>query len=130
MGKIFTSISITLLLITISSCASYDKSSRIVQQGNLLPESKVRQLHQGMSKRDVAALMGTSLISPMFNNDRWDYAYTWRKGSGVDDIKYVAIYFQNDEVSMIKRGDKKPDDSPVQDFARFLRFSLGHPNKG
>lgn len=125
--KTFSSL---LLLLALASCASYDNTNRIVQQGNLLPESKIRQLHKGMSKTEVASLMGTSLISPMFNNNRWDYAYTWRKGSGVDDIKYVVIYFKNDRVSGIKHAEKKPDSSPVHDFTRILRFSLGHPDKG
>lgn len=121
---------ILIFLFTLSHCASYETGNRIVQQGNLLPQHKIKQLHVGMSKTAVASLMGTSLISPMFTNDRWDYAYTWRKGSTVDKIKYVSIYFSNDQVTEIKHGDKAPDEGPVQGFARFLRFSLGQTKSG
>lgn len=121
---------ILFLLFTLSHCASYETSKRIVQQGNLLPEHKINQLRVGMHKTTVASLMGTSLISPMFTNDRWDYAYTWRKGSTVDQIKYVSIYFSNDQITRIEHGDKAPADGPIQGFARFLRFSLGQTKSG
>ncbi len=88
-------------ILSLTHCASYDYSRRIVQQGNLLPETKVRQLKRGMTKAEVASLMGTSLLSPTFNNDRWDYVYTWRKGSGSDAVRRVVIYFSHDKVTRI-----------------------------
>ena len=85
----------TLLL---THCASYDFAKKDVQQGNLLPEKKISQLKLGMTKEEVAVLMGTSLLSPTFNNDRFDYAYTFRKGSGSDKIRRLSIYFSNNRV--------------------------------
>jgi outer membrane protein assembly factor BamE len=90
-----------LLMLSLTHCASYDFSKRVVQQGNLLPEKKIKQLKPGMSKEDVAVLMGTSLLSPTFNNNRWDYVYTWRKGSGSDAVRHVNIYFSNNRVTRI-----------------------------
>lgn len=56
-----------------------------------------------MSKQDVAILMGTSLISPTFNNHRWDYAYTWRRGSGRLEIRHLSLYFsKNDRLNKIE----------------------------
>ena len=74
-----------------------------MQQGNLLPEKKLARLHVGMSKNEVAILMGTSLISPMFNNQRWDYAYTWRKGSGRMEKRTVVLYFKGDRLARIDK---------------------------
>ncbi|WP_370637188.1 outer membrane protein assembly factor BamE [Legionella sp. 16cNR16C] len=95
-----------LLALTISfgiaSCASYDFSRRIVQQGNLLPQSTVSRLKIGMSKQDVAILLGSSLLSPTFNNNRWDYAYTWRKGSSPLKVKNVSLYFSNGVLTRIE----------------------------
>ena len=101
--KLIKTIGLISLVLTLTQCASYDYSKRIVQQGNLLPAKKLKVLHHGMSKEEVATLMGTSLMSPMFNNDRWDYAYTWRKGSGANKIKRVSIYFSNNRVVRIQR---------------------------
>ena len=95
---------ITLLFsISLSNCASYDFSRRVVQQGNLLPQSKIDRLKIGMSKEDAAILIGTSLLSPLFTNDRWDYAYTWRKGSGPVAIKNVTLYFSNGRLIRIEK---------------------------
>jgi outer membrane protein assembly factor BamE len=94
---------VTFLTICLTNCLSYDFSRRIVQQGNLLPQSKINQLHPGMSKNDVANLMGTSLVSPMFNEQRWDYAFTNRKGSGTLYIKHISLYFNNDSLTRIEQ---------------------------
>lgn len=91
-----------LLACTLTQCASYDFSRRITQQGNLLPQSKIERLKTGMSKEDVAILMGSSLMSPTFNNDRWDYAYTWRKGSNALEIRNVVLYFSHSTLTKIE----------------------------
>ena len=91
-----------LVTLSLTQCVSYDFSRRIAQQGNLLPQSKIERLKVGMSKNDTAILMGTSLISPTFNNDRWDYAYTWRKGSGPVEIRNVILYFVHDSLARIE----------------------------
>ncbi len=97
--------SIIIVSLTLTQCVSYDFSRRITQQGNLLPQAKVARLKTGMSKDDVAILMGTSIMSPTFNNDRWDYAYTWRKGSGSIEIRHVSLYFSRGSLIRI---DHKP----------------------
>ncbi|GGI83937.1 outer membrane protein assembly factor BamE [Legionella impletisoli] len=91
---------ITFLLL--SGCASYDFQKRAVQQGNLLPDSKIERLKIGMSKQDVAILMGTSLLSPVFNTNRWDYAYTWRKGNVANEVRNISLYFKNDRLVRIE----------------------------
>lgn len=94
-----------LLALSLTQCISYDFSRRIVQQGNLIPQEKIERLKKGMSKDDAAILMGTSLLSPTFNNDRWDYAYTWRKGSGPMEIRNASLYFSQ---SRLVRIEQKP----------------------
>lgn len=91
------------LIGTLTSCINYDFSRRPVQQGNLLPQTKIERLKIGMSKEDAAILMGTSLINPMFNLDRWDYAYTTRVGSGEVKIQKLVLYFNHGRLSRIER---------------------------
>lgn len=97
---ILIGIALTLPLI---NCASYDFSRRVVQQGNLLPQSKIERLKVGMSKDDVAILMGTSLLSPTFNNDRWDYAYTRKKGSSLVVVRHLSLYFNHGTLARIEQ---------------------------
>lgn len=89
-------------LIVLTSCTTYDFQRRVVQQGNLLPQSKIDRLKIGMSKKDTAILMGTSLLGPLFNNNRWDYAYTYRKGNTANQVKNISLYFKNDRLSKIR----------------------------
>ena len=96
--KLLLAFSSTLLLI---NCASYDLSRQSIQQGNLLPQEKVAQLKVGMSKDEVAILMGSSLLNPVFRENHWDYTYTWRKGSGSNKIKVVSLDFTNDRLIKI-----------------------------
>ncbi|EHL29442.1 outer membrane protein assembly factor BamE [Legionella drancourtii] len=92
-----------LFTLTLTQCTSFDFARRVAQQGNLIPKAKVDRLKVGMSKNDVAILMGTSLLSPTFNNDRWDYAYTWRKGHGNMTITTVSLYFSHGTLRQIER---------------------------
>ena len=93
---------VTLCLFCLTQCTSYDFSQRIVQQGNLLPQEKVDHLKIGMSKEKVAIIMGTSLLSPLFNDNRWDYAYTWRKGSGPLNVRHVTLHFSHGKLTAIE----------------------------
>lgn len=90
----------------LTSCAGYDFSRKNVQQGNILSKARVDRLKIGMSKSDVAILMGTSAISPLFNNDRWDYAYTWRKANKPLSKRYLVLTFKNDRLVNIERMDQ------------------------
>ena len=92
-----------IMILALANCSSYDFTRRPIQQGNLLNPTTISRLKVGMSKEDVSILMGTSLLSPMFNNNRWDYAYTWRKGSNANAIKHLTLYFKNERLSRIEQ---------------------------
>lgn len=87
-----------LLMCSLTHCISYDLSRHIVQQGNLLPQSKVQRLKIGMTKQDVHQLMGSSLVHDIFNTDHVTYAYTWQKGDAPMLIKNVALTFKHDRL--------------------------------
>ncbi len=92
----------------LTHCASIDFSQRRKQQGNLLPANKIARLHAGLSKQEVAVIMGTSLISPIFRKDRWDYAYTLQRGNGLMEKRKVVLYFKNNRLSRIDTSAKQP----------------------
>lgn len=92
---------LTLICLLLSQCASFDFSRRYKQQGNLLPERKLARLHLGMSKQEVAVIMGTSLISPIFRTNRWDYVYTKQRGFGAMEKKKIILYFDGNRLAKI-----------------------------
>lgn len=91
-----------LFTFSLTQCASFDFSRKVTQQGNLIAAEKLNRLRIGMTKEDAAILMGTSLLSPTFTNDRWDYAYTWRKSSGAITIRTAVLYFSKDKLIRIE----------------------------
>lgn len=72
-----------------------------VQQGTMLPESKIERLQVGMSKEEVTKIMGTSLLTTPFSDSHWDYAYTKRIGDKSIDKKHLVLNFEGDKLTQI-----------------------------
>ena len=67
-----------------------------IYQGNLLDQTAVDQLQQGMDKRQVMTLLGTPSIQDPFHQDRWDYVATRRTGrTGPPVVKNMTLWFEN-----------------------------------
>ncbi|HXR62372.1 MAG TPA: outer membrane protein assembly factor BamE [Rudaea sp.] len=73
-----------------------------IQQGNLFSKSLVDSLKPGMTKRQVTLVMGSpSVVSP-FQQSRWDYISTIRRGNGRMETKDLVLYFENDSLARIE----------------------------
>ena len=67
-----------------------------IYQGNLLDQTAVDQLQQGMDKRQVMTLLGTPSIQDPFHQDRWDYVATRRTGrTGPTVVKNMTLWSEN-----------------------------------
>jgi outer membrane protein assembly factor BamE len=67
----------------------------------------VNQLKPGMSKRQVAFVMGTPLLEDAFHSDRWDYVYS-NEPRGEDRVeKKFSILFKDDALVGLS-GDLRP----------------------
>ena len=68
-----------------------------IYQGTLLDKGAVDQLQVGMSKQDVAVLLGTPSIQDPFNQNRWDYTASQRNDRrGTTVVKNFTVFFEND----------------------------------
>jgi len=73
-----------------------------IQQGNRFSKSLVDSLKPGMTKRQVTVVMGSpSVVSP-FQQNRWDYVSTIRRGNGRMETKDLVLYFENDALARIE----------------------------
>lgn len=73
-----------------------------VQQGNYLDGKAVRQLKVGMTRSQVRYLLGTPMVEDVFNKDRWDYIYYFKRGYVRRPLESrVIVYFQNDKVERL-----------------------------
>lgn len=89
-----------------------------VQQGHIITEEMLEQLETGMTKRQVRFVLGTPLLEDEFNQDRWDYHYTLRRGDNTLRERHLTVYFENDlltryEDSRPKAEEKEEEAPPV-----------------
>ena len=73
-----------------------------IQQGNYLDGKAVKQLKVGMTRSQVRYLLGTPMVEDVFNKDRWDYIYYFKRGYVRRPVESrVIVYFQNDKVQRL-----------------------------
>jgi outer membrane protein assembly factor BamE len=73
-----------------------------IQQGNYLDGKAVSQLKVGMTRSQVRYLLGTPMVEDVFNKDRWDYIYYFKRGYVRRPVESrVIVYFQNDKVDRL-----------------------------
>ncbi len=94
-----------LIALTASGCGVLYKVD--VYQGNLLDERNVVQLKEGMSKRQVIALLGSPSVRDPFRSDRWDYIGSQSLRGSEPEIKNLVLTFNGDSLASIE-GDYFP----------------------
>lgn len=74
-----------------------------VQQGNYLDARQVDQVQVGMTRAQVRFLLGTPMLPPGFDNDRWDYLYTLQvRTLKRPERQRLTVFFQDDKVARIE----------------------------
>ena len=91
----FNTILLTLFIVLFSTACVYKTP---VQQGNVLVQEDVDQINPGMSKRQIAIILGTPAIADPFNQDRWDYVNTFKLKGKIDKIKHLTLYFEDNKL--------------------------------
>ncbi len=90
-SKLFIALMATLILST--GCKLIYKQN--VQQGNAHEQEDLDQLELGMSKKQVAYLLGTPAIHDPFHQDRWDYISMLSRCGGEPVRRLVTLTFEN-----------------------------------
>lgn len=87
-----------------SSCSLYRIT---VQQGNVITQEMVNDLKPGMTREQVAYIMGEPVVRNPFNEDQWNYVYTLRVPGQVDRQRKLSLFFVDGALSQLT-GDFKP----------------------
>ncbi len=75
-----------------------------ILQGNYLDPAQVEQLQTGMTRTQVAFLLGTPMIPSGFDGDRWDYFYYVKlRTMKSAQTRRLTVYFKDDKVDKIER---------------------------
>ena len=67
-----------------------------VQQGNVLSQEMIDKLKPGMTRSQVAYIMGEPIFRNSFNNSRWDYIYSIEIPGYFNEVIQVSLYFEQD----------------------------------
>lgn len=114
-----------LALIPLSGCGIIYKVD--AQQGNLFDKSTVDALKPGMSKRQVLLVMGSPAVISPFDQNRWDYVSTIRRGRGKMASKDLVLYFKDNALVKID-GDYFPED-PEQMIKDARKYKRQYPDE-
>ncbi|MCA3184421.1 MULTISPECIES: outer membrane protein assembly factor BamE [unclassified Cupriavidus] len=92
------------------ACSAYDSTSRKVAeaitpyrinivQGNFVSREAASQLREGMTRDQVRFLLGTPLLQDVFHGNRWDYYFSFRRGSTpVVQSRQFTVFFDEDKL--------------------------------
>jgi outer membrane protein assembly factor BamE len=73
-----------------------------IQQGNYLEGKTVNQLKVGMTRSQVRYVLGTPMVEDVFDKNRWDYIYYFKRGYGHRPTESrVIVYFTGDKVQRL-----------------------------
>ena len=67
-----------------------------IQQGNVITQRMIDQLKPGMTRDQVAFVMGEPIFLNPFAEDRWDYIYSLEIPGVYKERKRLTVHFQND----------------------------------
>jgi len=95
MNKIISILALSFLL---TSCSVYKMD---IQQGNSISNETVSQLKKGMSKSEVASLLGNPLLQDNFRSNRWDYIYYAGRGKTSSKQQSLTLIFANEQLIQV-----------------------------
>ncbi len=98
MKTFFSAVLIGLSLLLSTACLY----KQPIQQGNILKKDDVAEVKIGMTKRQVALILGTPAIADPFHQDRWDYVNTSKIKGKFLPVKKLVIHFKDGQVSRIE----------------------------
>lgn len=107
----FRILTILLSFIFISACSIPKVYKLTVQQGNIVTQDMLDELKVGMTKRQVAYVMGTPLIRSPYQQERWDYLYTLERRDKVVKDYQVTVFFK-DEIYTHYEGEVPQEEKP------------------
>ncbi len=96
-------LAILILSLAMTACIKHDFTGKTTYQGNQVSQEKLSQVRLGMSKLQVANVMGSTLISPTFSADRWDYVDTIHKANTKTKVKAYSFYFKHGQLVKIDK---------------------------
>lgn len=88
---------VTILMTSLMGCIRIPYKIPI-QQGNLLPDEKIDAIHEGMTRDQITAMLGTPLLTNLYSSNPTIYIYTFKPTYGPYQRRVLRVYFSGDRV--------------------------------
>jgi len=88
----------------LSSCSLYKID---IRQGNWVTQEMLDKLELNMPQRKVHFIMGTPLIADVFQQQRWDYLYSFQPGGKSRQQRHLSLFFDDNQRLVRVIGDVK-----------------------
>jgi outer membrane protein assembly factor BamE len=118
-------LSVVLAVSLLAGCGWPRVHKVIVQQGNVITQEMIDKLKPGMTRTQVAYIMGEPVVRNTFNDDRWDYVYSLENPGFYEVSSTMSLFFENERLSYftgnlaptsakpMKRPQKLPKQKPT-----------------
>ncbi|OGT35079.1 MAG: hypothetical protein A3F11_07680 [Gammaproteobacteria bacterium RIFCSPHIGHO2_12_FULL_37_14] len=90
-----------LLAFMFSGCSLFRVHKLDIEQGNVITQENIAQLHQGMSEAEVKSIMGNPILINVFTPERLNYVYSYKKGYEKMATQRVILIFQRGRLQEI-----------------------------
>ncbi len=103
---------LTLVIASLCACSfSMPRLPRVhritIQQGNVMNQEMIDKLKPGMTRRQVAFIMGEPVLRNTFNDNRWDYIFSVLVPNIGYESTRMSLFFENDKLAYFS-GDMAP----------------------
>ncbi len=90
---------ILLLTLSIALTGCIRPFQPAIQQGNIINNSSLQEIREGMSKEEVIYLLGNPMVTDPFNTNRWDYFYSKKdQNRNETTTRIVTAIFDGDNL--------------------------------
>ena len=85
-----------------------------IQQGNVITQDMVDKLKPGMTRRQVAFVMGEPVIQDPFDNTKWVYLYSIDVPGVFSQESRLILFFDENDLLTVISGDYAPSDATAE----------------
>lgn len=88
-------ISLLLIGFILTGCSFVRIHRMDIEQGNVITEAHLNQIHRGMTEAEVKNIMGEPVLTNIFTRARVEYVYTYQPGYGMREEKRLTCIFRH-----------------------------------
>jgi len=85
-----------------------------IQQGNVITQDMVDKLKPGMTRRQVAFVMGEPVIQDPFDDTKWVYLYSIDVPGVFSQESRLILFFDENDLLTVISGDYAPSEATAE----------------